>query len=269
MSVVVDGVRVELGGRAVLDGVGMVAEPGAVTVLVGPNGSGKSTLLAAIAGDVPVAAGSIRICGAEASSLPPSAAARARAVLSQHHGVAFDYPAREVVALGRHAWRGEESAATRDAVALAALADTEAHAYADQGVLSLSGGERSRVQLARVLAQDAPVLLLDEPTAALDLRHQDAALRLARDVAAHGGTVVLVLHDLDAALAIADAVVLLESGRVRRAGHPDDIDEGVLSDVYRHLVEIVEHPRSGRRMVVPLRTGADAPRSRREASDAR
>lgn len=269
MTVVVDGLRVELGGRPVLHDVSMVAEAGTITVLVGPNGSGKSTLLGAIAGDLPAASGSIRIAGADAASLSPGEAARIRAVLSQHHGVAFDYPAREVVALGRHAWRDGESAAQRDAIAHAALVDTEAEHHADQGVLSLSGGERSRVQLARVLAQDAGVLLLDEPTAALDLRHQDAALRLARDVASHGGTVVLVLHDLDAALAVADAVVLLEAGRVRRAGTPDDIDEEVLTEVYRHPVEIVEHPRSGRRMVVPLRTGAGAPRAGREAWDAR
>lgn len=269
MSVVIEGLRVELGARPVLHDVSMVAAAGAVTVLVGPNGSGKSTLLSAIAGDVPVASGSIRIAGIDAGSLSPGEAARIRAVLSQHHGVAFDYPARAVVALGRHAWRDGESAAQRDAIALAALADTEAERHADQGVLSLSGGERSRVQLARVLTQDAGVLLLDEPTAALDLRHQDAALRLARDVASHGGTVVLVLHDLDAALAVADAVVLLDAGRVRRAGRPEDIDEEVLTDVYRHPVEIVEHPRSGRRMVVPLRTGAAAPRAGREACDAR
>ncbi|UFU03267.1 ATP-binding cassette domain-containing protein [Ruania suaedae] len=252
-SLVVESLVVDRGSRRVLEGVGFHAAPGTVTAVIGPNGSGKSTLVGAIAGDVPVVSGTVLLDGSPVPSLRPSQAARRRSVYTQETSVSFDYLGAEIVALGRRPWRAQESAAGREAIVAAALAQTQMSAAAGRRVLTLSGGERARVQLARVLAQDTPVVLLDEPTAALDLRHQALVHALCREVAAAGGTVLVVLHDVDSALAVADQVLLLDQGRLAVCGAPEEITAGHLERVYGHPVDIVTHPIDGRRLVLPQR----------------
>lgn len=252
-GVQVDGIQVLRQGTAILQDVSFTAPPGQVTALIGPNGSGKSTAVAAIAGDLPLAAGRITVAGHPVQRLSPARAARLRSVLPQEVTVAFDYLGEEIVALGRRPWRGEETAAERAGVVSGALAATDSSAAAARRVLTLSGGERARVQLARVLAQDAAVVLLDEPTAALDLRHQARTLSLCREIAAAGGTVVVVLHDLDAALSTADHAVLLDQGRVIVAGPADQVSAEHLEEVYRYPIAIRPHPVDGRPMVLPGR----------------
>ena len=252
-GVQVESIRVLRQSVPVLQDVSFTAPPGAVTALIGPNGSGKSTAMAAIAGDLPLAAGQVIVSGHPVDRLSPARAARLRSVLPQEVRVAFDYLGEEIVALGRRPWRGEESAGERARVVTGALAATDSSAVADRRVLTLSGGERARVQLARVLAQDAAVVLLDEPTAALDLRHQARTLSVCREIAAAGGTVVVVLHDLDAALSAADHVVLLDQGRVVVSGPVDQVTAEHLEQVYRHPISILPHPVDGRPMVLPAR----------------
>ncbi|MEV4277727.1 heme ABC transporter ATP-binding protein [Actinoplanes xinjiangensis] len=247
------GTHVDLGGTTVVDGVDLHVDAGEVVALVGPNGAGKSTLLAALAGDVP-AGGRIEIDGREVRTWKPVELARRRAMLPQKAMVSFPFTVGEVIAMGRAPWTGRpESAEDEDAVA-EAMWLTETTGFARRTFPALSGGEQARVALARVLAQRTPVLLLDEPTAALDLRHQELVLRAVRERAGNRTRVVVVLHDLGLAAAYADRAYLLAAGRVRAEGPPREVFTAeLLSDVYQHEVEVFEHPRTGAPMVVPRR----------------
>lgn len=247
--------RVRLGGREVLRGVTVAARAGEVLALVGPNGAGKSTLLAALAADLPADRGTVRVSGRPAPDWPARELALRRAVLPQSAALSFPFPVEDVVRMGRAPWAGTRLADDDDRIVRAAMAATEVGAFAARPFSALSGGERARVALARVLAQRAPLLLLDEPTAALDLRHQELVLRVCRERAAAGDAVVVVLHDLGLAAAYADRVVILDGGVVAADGAPGEVfEDGLLSDVYRQPIEVFPHPRTGAPLVTPLRT---------------
>ncbi|MFE9118005.1 heme ABC transporter ATP-binding protein [Streptomyces sp. NPDC007172] len=245
---------VDLGGRAVLDGVGLRVRTGEVVALVGPNGAGKSTLLAALAGDVAAASGAVRIDGRALADWPAPALALRRAVLPQQAALSFPFPVEEVVRMGRAPWAGTVREDEDDAVVAEAMAAAEVTGFAGRPFDALSGGERARVALARVLAQRAPVLLLDEPTAALDLRHQELVLRICRERARAGDAVVVVLHDLGLAAAYADRVAVLHEGRLAAEGPPREVlTEELIGRVYRQPVDVLAHPRTGAPLVVPRR----------------
>ncbi|MFF7605465.1 heme ABC transporter ATP-binding protein [Streptomyces parvulus] len=249
-----DAVRVLLGGRPVLDGVGVRVRAGEVLALVGPNGAGKSTLLGVLAADVPPAEGVVRVHGRPAGEWSAPELALRRAVLPQSASLSFPFPVAEVVRMGRAPWAGGEREAEDDAAVAEAMARTEVAGFAGRPFSALSGGERARVALARVLAQRAPLLLLDEPTAALDLRHQELVLRLCRERARAGDAVVVVLHDLALAAAYADRVAVLRAGRIAAEGPPAEVfAEDLLSEVYDQPVEVLPHPRTGALLVVPRR----------------
>ncbi|MCB9536603.1 MAG: heme ABC transporter ATP-binding protein [Myxococcales bacterium] len=237
---------VHRGDRAVLREVDVRVRPGQVVAVVGPNGAGKSTLLGALAGDLRPASGAVLLDGEPLGSLSPRALARRRAVMRQDATLAFPFPVAEVVLMGRLPHGGRGNAADHAAVDAALRRAGAAH-LAARPFPGLSGGERQRVSLARALAQvwgDAPAgryLLLDEPTAALDLGAAHAALACARAFAAAGGGVLCVLHDLNEAVRYADEVVLLGGGRRVAAGRPGAVlRAGVLSTVYGVPVEILE-----------------------------
>ncbi|GHE58565.1 hemin import ATP-binding protein HmuV [Streptomyces longispororuber] len=249
------GVRLDLGGGAALRGASVAARAGEVLALVGPNGAGKSTLLAALAADLPVASGAVRICGRAAGDWSAADLALRRAVLPQAATLSFPFPVEDVVRMGRAPWAGTRREEDDDAAVRAAMAATETGAFARRPFSALSGGERARVALARVLAQRTPLLLLDEPTAALDLRHQELVLGICRERAAAGVAVVVVLHDLGLAAAYADRAVVLCAGRVAADGAPGDVfEETLLSDVYQQPVEVFPHPRTGATLVAPRRS---------------
>ncbi len=240
--------------RRVLDAVDFEVTAGEVVALVGPNGAGKSTLLAALAGELTLSEGSVELDGSGLDHWTPLDMARRRAVLPQSHTVGFPFTAREVVAMGRAPWvrtaRGERD----DEFVAAAMTSADVAHLAARSFPTLSGGERARVALARVLAQDTATLLLDEPTAALDLGHQEAVLRLATERAAAGAAVVVVLHDLGIAAAYADRVAVLESGRIAADGPPREVlTTELLSRVYQHPVEVLDHPVTGAQLVLPVR----------------
>ncbi|MFB6125734.1 MAG: ATP-binding cassette domain-containing protein [Halolamina sp.] len=213
---VVDDLTVSLGDAEVLDGVTTRVAPGEFVGLVGPNGAGKTTLLRAASGYLTPAAGTVRVGGDDLHALSSRAASRRVATVPQETGVAFEFSVRDVVAMGRtpHLSRFGGADETDRRAVDRALARTATADLADRPVTELSGGERGRVLLARALAQDAPVLLLDEPTASLDVNHQVETLGLVRELADASHAVVAAVHDLDLAARFCDRLVLLADGGV-------------------------------------------------------
>jgi len=247
------GVRVELGGRPVLDDVDLEVRAGEVVALVGPNGAGKSTLVSVLSGDVRPDHGEITVDGAPLGSWSTVELAMRRAVLLQQVGMSFPFTVVQAVQMGRAPWQGC-SEELDDEIVHRCMVETDVLHLAERVYMSLSGGERARAALARVLAQQAPILLLDEPTAALDIRHQEQVLSLARRRAAEGAAVAVVMHDLGLAAAHADRVVMLSKGRVRAQGAPAEVmTSELLGEVYECPIEVVRNPRSGALLVVPFR----------------
>ncbi|WP_432195262.1 heme ABC transporter ATP-binding protein [Streptomyces sp. bgisy027] len=244
--------HVRLGSREVLCGVSVAALAGEVLALVGPNGAGKSTLLGALAADLPAAGGVVRIHGRPAAEWTAPELALRRAVLPQSATLSFPFTVEDVVRMGRAPHAG--SPAEDDLAVAEAMAATEVSGFAPRPFSALSGGERARVALARVLAQRTPLLLLDEPTAALDLKHQESVLRVCRERARAGDAVVVVLHDLGLAAAYAHRVAILRAGRVAADGPPAEVfSERLLSEVYDQPVDVLSHPRTGEPLVTPRR----------------
>ncbi len=226
MTLAVQSVSVRIGSATLLHDVSLVAQPGEVLGLLGPNGAGKSTLLSVLAGDRKPDTGSVTLHGRAPGAWPTEALARVRAVMTQSASVAFDFTVHEVVALARMPHAGRTSAADDRRIIAAALALADVAHLAGRLYPSLSGGERQRVQAARALAQvwtatdDAPCrfLMLDEPTASLDLRHQHALLEAIRRFVSSGVGGIVVLHDINLAAAYCDRVALLDRGRLVACG---------------------------------------------------
>ena len=257
-EVVLSGSDVTLsrGGRQILRGIDIQVRAGEVVAVVGPNGAGKSTLLGVLSGDDTPDAGSVGIGGGSISEWTVTELAWRRAVLPQHVAVAFPFTAIEIVRMGRAMWANTPQEDHDDAAIARALADAECAHLATRKFPSLSGGERARVAVARVLAQEAGVLLMDEPTAALDLRHQDLVLGAARRRAENGAGVLVVVHDLTLAGAYADRVVLLSDGRVVADDRPGAVfTPAALEPVYGTDIAVMTHPVTGTPVVV---TGASA-----------
>jgi iron complex transport system ATP-binding protein len=249
LSLIADRVGVSIGGRVLLADVSLRVGPGEVVALVGPNGAGKSTLLKVLAGDLAPNVGRVLLDERPLSAFRPRELALRRAVLPQQTVIQFAFTAREIVTMGRGPRRGHDD----EVVVARTLAQTESLPIAERHYPSLSGGEQARVSLARVLAQEAPLLLLDEPTSALDPRHQQMVMDLARDVAASGGAVVAILHDLNLAASAADRIVLLHEGRVVADGAPwATLTETLLSDVFACPIAVTAHPLRDCPLILPL-----------------
>jgi iron complex transport system ATP-binding protein len=228
--------EVALSGRPILNGVSLSLPSRQLVALVGPNGAGKTTLLRALAGLVP-STGSIEIGGDRLSSLSLRERARRFGYLPQGHHVHWPLPAKDVVALGRYPHGATDPArlSLRDEQAvLRAMQATNVVEFAERPVTELSGGERSRVALARVLAVEAPVLLADEPIASLDPRYQIDVMINLRSAADRGVLVVVVTHDLGLAERFSDAVLVLSDGRLVAQGKPEQaLSEQIMADVFR------------------------------------
>jgi iron complex transport system ATP-binding protein len=226
---------------------------GRVTALLGENGAGKSTLLKALAGIVPVRRGTVRLGGRPLPGIPRREAARVLGYLPQGFEPLFPILARDLVLLGRTPWRtafGAPSAHDRAAVD-AALSEMDAGRLAETDLAAMSGGERQRVLLARVLAGEPEVLLLDEPAANLDPRHRFLVIDAMRRCAGAGGAVVFSTHELDVASQGADDALLLSGGRVLAAGGiADTLTEPLLSALFR--VTACVTPGAGGRPVVSI-----------------
>jgi iron complex transport system ATP-binding protein len=246
------GLNVALAGRAVLHGISLSLSPGHLVALVGPNGAGKTTLLRALAGLV-ASEGAIHAGGAALSSLTLRERARRFAYLPQGHLVHWPLPARDIVALGRYPHGATDPArlTPKDIEAvLRAMQATDVMEFSERRVTELSGGERSRVALARVFAVEAPVILADEPTSSLDPRHQIDVMKTLRAAADQGTLVIVVTHDLGLAARFADTVLVLSEGRLVSQGAPSEaLSEQVMADVFRISAYRAEHQREA--VIVP------------------
>ena len=245
-------VRVALDGRAILSDVSLDVTPGEVLALVGPNGAGKSTLLSVMAGDLAPSAGSCVLKEKEASRYRPDEAARIRSVLMQFNAVAFPFTVWEIVEMGRAPWARTPHFSEDASVIEDSLRRTDTLALADRRYTQLSGGERARVSFARVLAQKTPVVLLDEPTAALDLKHQQEVMATIRGLAAEGVAVVVVVHDLSLAARYADRVALMAHGKLEALGSPAEVITAPrVSDIYGVDVDIEQVGNPPRPIIIP------------------
>ncbi|MGO9356121.1 MAG: ABC transporter ATP-binding protein [Xanthobacteraceae bacterium] len=236
---VADRLSVTLAGREALRDVSFALPRQGLVALVGPNGAGKTTLLRALAQLLPPHAmrGTVRLDGADVSALTIRERARRFAYLPQGHTVSWPLPVRDIVALGRtpHGATDPARLCPADAAAVdRAMQAADVTGFADRRVTELSGGERSRVALARVLAVEAPVILADEPIASLDPRYQIDVMGTLRRAADSGVLVVVVTHDLGLAARFADQMLVLDDGRLVAQGTRDTaLTDAVLADVFR------------------------------------
>jgi iron complex transport system ATP-binding protein len=235
-------------------GVSLRVDPGEVLGLIGPNAAGKSTLARIACGLLRPSAGSVRLRGDDAFALPRRERARRVAFLAQDEPADLPFTAREVALMGRapHLGLWALEAPGDRALAESALVETDALDLADRPVTQLSGGERQRVFLARVFAQDAALLVLDEPTGALDLSHQVLLVGAVRRRARGGGGALLVLHDLALAGAACDRLALLRAGRLLAEGPSLEVlRPEVLGEAYGTEVHVVPDPATGQPLVAP------------------
>ena len=253
MSLVVSGLSVNKSGKAIVSDVSFTAPAGLVTGLVGPNGAGKSTLLSAILGLVP-ANGTAQFEGHNLPAMPRRDRARMVAFVEQSASTEERLTVRDVVALGRiphePAWQSGPDPIDA-AIVDDALAETGMTPFATRRFDTLSGGEQQRVHLARALAQQPRLLLLDEPTSHLDIRAQLQLLTLLRHKAAKGMTVLLALHDLNLAARFCDHLVVLSSGRLVAEGAPRAVlTPDLLASVYGVAARLVADPGSSQPVIV-------------------
>ncbi|WCC81040.1 heme ABC transporter ATP-binding protein [Cutibacterium equinum] len=239
------------GERTILDGVDLDVEAGEFVGLLGPNGAGKTTLLSVLCGDLDGWQGSVELDGVPLQDLTRPELALRRSVMPQFSEFPFSYLVHDIVMMGR----APHPRSFDDALLVeAAMERTEVTALADREVTALSGGERSRVTLARVLAQDARCVFLDEPTAALDICHQERTMAICHDLAAAGCAVVAVMHDVGLAAACCDRIALLSEGKLVAVGTPEEVvTESNLSRVYGWPIDVITLP-TGEIVVLPRRS---------------
>lgn len=248
------GLRVGYGERLVLDGLDVEVPTGELTMIVGPNGCGKSTLLRALARMLPVREGVVELDGRAIGDYPTREVARRLGLLPQSPVAPDGITVTDLVARGRYPhqgifrqWSDADAAAVHEAMVRAGVTE-----LAERPVGELSGGQRQRVWIAMALAQQTPVLLLDEPTTYLDIAHQVEVLRLTRSLQRDGYTVVVVMHDLQLAFRYATHLLVMADGRIVAQGDPAQIVTAELIEaVYGLPCRLLTDPESGRPLVLP------------------
>ncbi len=251
-------ITINYGSRAAVADVSLTAEPKDVIAIIGPNGAGKSTLLRALNGSVPLASGEVMLDDRAINSYSRRAVAQRIAVVAQEAELRFPVTVTEFVLGGRFAWSNAWGWETERDVEIVrtTLRETELDGFADRLMNELSGGERQRAVLARALATEAKILLLDEPTANLDLAHQAMMLRLVRERCDRSETAaVVVTHDINLAAEFATRVMLLKNSRLIAVGSPRDVlTVDLLKEIFGLQVLVDAHPISGAPRVTPIHT---------------
>lgn len=245
-----ENISVEIQGRKLLEDVSLGITAGEIVAVVGQNGAGKSTLRKVLCGDLEPNAGAVSMDGETLAGWTLNARARVRAVLPQDSALSFPFTVLEVVLMGRAAHVKTTESATDYQIAREALSRVDALGLEERLYPTLSGGERQRVQFARVLAQiwekfagQNRYLLLDEPTANLDLTHQHQTLRIARQFAADGAGVLIILHDLNLAAQYADKVLILNRGRASVFDTPANVfTTDLIRENFEVEVSVIKHP---------------------------
>ena len=240
-----DAVYAGYNGRVILENVSFSVGEGEIVGLIGPNGAGKSTLLKTLRGILPMLSGSAALMGDDINTLDAKEFARRAAYLQQRVEMTFDYTARDIVLAGRYpylSWWSQEREHDL-AIAKACMAYTGVSDLADNPLHAMSGGQRQRVLLAKVLAQQIPVLFLDEPATGLDIIYQEEIFRFCRELSAAGKTVLLVAHELSLAARFCSRLLLIGRGTLLADGVPKDVlTDALLSQAYGAPVRVVENP---------------------------
>jgi len=231
-----ENVSVVRGESTILQDVSLHASQGELIAILGPNGAGKSTLLGVLAGDLIPNSGTVSFGEEQISSLTKRELAKRRAVLPQQVTVSFPFSVEEVVEMGR----GPKQTGTDQDLIEMAMKRVDVLEMRSRLYRSLSIGEQARVSMARILAQDTPLLLLDEPTAVLDIGQQEKLMRIVRSLVDDGRTVIAVFHDLNVAMSFADRVVLLQRGKQVAIGAPrETMTAEALSNIYEHKIDVI------------------------------
>ena len=231
-----ENVSVVRGESTILQDVSLHASQGELIAILGPNGAGKSTLLGVLAGDLIPNSGTVSFGEEQISSLTKRELAQRRAVLPQQVTVSFPFSVEEVVEMGR----GPKQTGTDQDLIEMAMKRVDVLEMRSRLYRSLSIGEQARVSMARILAQDTPLLLLDEPTAVLDIGQQEKLMRIVRSLVDDGRTVIAVFHDLNVAMSFADRVVLLQRGKQVAIGAPrKTMTAEALSNIYEHKINVI------------------------------
>jgi iron complex transport system ATP-binding protein len=251
----IENLCVNYGSRRVLEDVSLSVQSGEIVALIGPNGAGKSTLIRAASGVIPIQSGRIYTNGDDFHTLAPMQRAKYMAVVPQAVSLPPAFTVWETVLMGRTPYLGflgQPSPADED-VTRKALKRVDALSLAERRVGELSGGEQQRVLLARALCQSTPIMLLDEPTAHLDLQYQVSLLELIGNLAHHDKLAVLIaLHDLNLAARYADRVALMVAGKIKASGTPREVlTPELISEAYCLPVQVVKHPFMDVPLVLP------------------
>ena len=239
-----EGIGYRIGGNWLVRNINITIEKGTLWGFVGPNGAGKSTLLRLISGELLPTTGEIRILGKPIHSYAPQTLARLRAYLQQKRDINFPFTSLEIVLFGRHPHLNGTKETTADLlIAKEALRQVEAHMFAKRLYPTLSGGEASRVDIARILTQAPDLFLLDEPTNHLDPRHQVQILNLCKTICGHGKTAITAIHDLNLASMYTDRLLLLKDGISVACGPPEAVlTLDLLSETYSIPFQVLPHP---------------------------
>lgn len=246
------GVIYQVGGARLVSEIDLTVADGELLVVIGPNGAGKSILMRLLAGDLRPVSGRVQLRGKDVADMDLETLAHLRSYLPAQSNTQGGFTVREVVGMGRHPWSRYPSGA--DQAVSEAMVAVDVENLANRRATSLSTGEQRRVHLARILAQEAPIMLLDEPTASLDVGHQHRVLSLIREKVVAGGAAVLVAHDLNSTVGVADSVAVMNHGCMVAIGPPEStLTPELLSDVYQHRMNTMPHPTDGRPLLLPER----------------
>jgi len=252
-AVELSGLAFGYGERLLFDGFDLDVRAGEFLGIIGPNGAGKSTLLKLMAGLLRPRRGSVRVFGRELRAIGRAEVARTIGVVLQENPFAFDYAVSDVVMMGRNPYLGRfQSPGRQDRqVVTSALEFVDALLLRDQRINAISAGERQRVVLARALAQEPKILMLDEATSHLDIAHQQMIVRILVELNRQGRTVILLSHDLNLAALYCSRILLLDRGRIAACDVPERvITDGLIRSVYGVEALVTRHPETGRPQVV-------------------